>query len=65
MEAGGVEPNQEAESTESDCQGYEGGGVKDIWVSDIHHWSGDTVLEVKAVLGVTDIMGIDKIAREQ
>lgn len=39
MEAGGEEINQEAESTESDCQGCEEGEVKDhIRVSDISDW---------------------------
>lgn len=66
VEAGGMELNQEAESAESNCQGWEGGGVKDtIWVSDIHDRFGDTDLEVKAVLGATEVMGIDTIAREQ
>lgn len=64
-EAGGMELNQEAESIESNCQGCGGRSKDTIWVSDIHDWSGDTGLEVKAVLGATEVMGIDKIAREQ
>lgn len=64
-EAGGMELNQEAEAIESNCQGCGGRSKDTIWVSDIHDWSGDTDLVVKAVLGATELMGIDKIAGEQ